>query len=163
LVFLIHTEWRCTVNHTSDLKVYLFNARHIQRKLKLFNICCVWRTLNKYNFVVWYTKGDVSYKSIWFVSYLQMFWKTLSLENFSAANEIRWKSNTLHGAASVSSSSENPATDEDVPKFDVCVTVLLWYNSLNNQIFPVALRPNAGHGLLILEVSRSHATTHHSR
>ena len=28
---------------------------------------------------------------------------------------------------------------------------------------PVALRPNAGHGLLILEVSRSHTTTHHSR
>jgi len=29
--------------------------------------------------------------------------------------------------------------------------------------FPVALRPSAGHGLLILEVSRSHTTTHHSR
>ena len=28
---------------------------------------------------------------------------------------------------------------------------------------PVALRPNAGHGLLILEVSRSHTTMHHSR
>jgi len=28
---------------------------------------------------------------------------------------------------------------------------------------PVALRPNEGHGLLILEVSRSHTTTHHSR
>ena len=28
---------------------------------------------------------------------------------------------------------------------------------------PVAQRPNAGHGLLILEVSRSHTTTHHSR
>ena len=27
----------------------------------------------------------------------------------------------------------------------------------------VALRPKAGHGLLILEVSRSHTTTHHSR
>ena len=26
-----------------------------------------------------------------------------------------------------------------------------------------ALRPNAGHGFLILEVSRSHTTTHHSR
>jgi len=26
-----------------------------------------------------------------------------------------------------------------------------------------ALRPNAGHGLLILEVSRSHTTTHHNR
>jgi len=29
--------------------------------------------------------------------------------------------------------------------------------------FIVALRPNAGHGLLILEVSRSHTTTHYSR
>jgi len=29
--------------------------------------------------------------------------------------------------------------------------------------FPVALRPNAGHGLLILEVSRSHTTMQHSR
>ena len=28
--------------------------------------------------------------------------------------------------------------------------------------FAVALRPNAGHDLLILEVSRSHTTTHHS-
>jgi len=27
----------------------------------------------------------------------------------------------------------------------------------------VALRPSTGHGLLILEVSRSHTTTHHSR
>jgi len=26
---------------------------------------------------------------------------------------------------------------------------------------PVAMRPNAGCGLLILEVSRSHITTHH--
>jgi hypothetical protein len=29
--------------------------------------------------------------------------------------------------------------------------------------FSVALRPNADHSLLILEVSRSHTTTHHSR
>jgi len=29
--------------------------------------------------------------------------------------------------------------------------------------FAVALRPNAGHGLLILDVSRSHTTTQHSR
>jgi len=28
---------------------------------------------------------------------------------------------------------------------------------------PVALRPNAGRGLLILEVTRSHTTTHHGR
>jgi len=30
-------------------------------------------------------------------------------------------------------------------------------------VFLLALRPNAGHGLLIHEVSRSHTTTHHSR
>ena len=30
-------------------------------------------------------------------------------------------------------------------------------------IYLVALRPNAGHGLLILDVSRSHTTTHRSR
>jgi hypothetical protein len=29
--------------------------------------------------------------------------------------------------------------------------------------FNVALRLDAGHGFLILEVSRSHTTTHHSR
>jgi len=31
------------------------------------------------------------------------------------------------------------------------------------SFFSVALRPNAGHGLLIREASRSHTTTHHSR
>ena len=34
---------------------------------------------------------------------------------------------------------------------------------MNYYLVSVALRPNAGHGLLILEVSRSHTTTHHSR
>jgi hypothetical protein len=42
--------------------------------------------------------------------------------------------------------------------------VLLLQNLVNLSIFfSVALRPNAGHGLLILEISRSHTTTHHSR
>ena len=37
-------------------------------------------------------------------------------------------------------------------------------NTLSNSMhFFVALRPNAGHDLLILEVSRSHTMTHHSR
>ena len=37
-------------------------------------------------------------------------------------------------------------------------------SSINNLFFLlVALRPNAGYGLLILEVSRSHKTTHHIR
>ena len=31
------------------------------------------------------------------------------------------------------------------------------------SFFFVALRPNVGHGLLNLEVPRSHTTTHHSR
>ena len=31
----------------------------------------------------------------------------------------------------------------------------------NNFFFSVALRPNAGYGLLILEVSRSHTSAHH--
>jgi len=30
-------------------------------------------------------------------------------------------------------------------------------------LFSVLLRPNAGHGLLILDVSRSHTTTQHIR
>ena len=38
------------------------------------------------------------------------------------------------------------------------------HNTYVKHFFPpVALRPNAGHGLLIHEVSRSHTTTHHSR
>ena len=32
-----------------------------------------------------------------------------------------------------------------------------------NSFFAVALRPNAGHSFLILDVSRSHTTSHHSR
>jgi len=37
------------------------------------------------------------------------------------------------------------------------------HNHTSFTFFSVALRPNAGHGLLILDVSRSHTTTHHSR
>jgi len=44
------------------------------------------------------------------------------------------------------------------------LTVKKAYKLLSLLIFfSVALRPNAGHGLLIDEVSRSHITTHHSR
>ena len=39
----------------------------------------------------------------------------------------------------------------------VCVYIYIYF------FFAVELRPNAGHGLLILEVSRSHTTTHHIR
>jgi hypothetical protein len=37
----------------------------------------------------------------------------------------------------------------------------IFYLLLLLFFFAVALRPNAGHDLLILEVFRSHATTHH--
>jgi len=37
------------------------------------------------------------------------------------------------------------------------------YSALPVLFFPVALRPNAGHGLLIHEVSSSHTATHRSR
>ena len=36
------------------------------------------------------------------------------------------------------------------------------YNNLQLFFFSVTVWPNVGHGLLILEVSRSHTTTHHS-
>ena len=42
-------------------------------------------------------------------------------------------------------------------------TVLFIYQLVFVVVVVVALRPNAGHGLLILEISRSHTTTHHSR
>ena len=41
--------------------------------------------------------------------------------------------------------------------------IKLTYVGQIDKVFFVALPPNAGHGLLILEVSRSHTTTHHSR
>ena len=37
-----------------------------------------------------------------------------------------------------------------------------FFNIPTHSPFFVTLRPNAGHGLLIIEVSRSHTTTHHS-
>jgi hypothetical protein len=36
-------------------------------------------------------------------------------------------------------------------------------DSNNNNFCAVALRPNASHGLLILEAFKSHTTTHRSR
>jgi len=51
-----------------------------------------------------------------------------------------------------------------LPRFMTQITLLLGVESLIFQFFsPVALRPNAGHGFHIHEVSRSHTTTHHSR
>ena len=46
-----------------------------------------------------------------------------------------------------------------VVQFLVCICVCVY-----GELFsPVELRANASYGLLILEVSRSHTTTHHSR
>ena len=44
-------------------------------------------------------------------------------------------------------------------------TYLFTYTFFTALVFfpPVALRPNVGYGLLILEVSRSHTMTYHSR
>jgi len=39
----------------------------------------------------------------------------------------------------------------------------LWNTNTVFFFFPMALRPNTGLGLLILEISRSHTTTRHSR
>jgi len=53
--------------------------------------------------------------------------------------------------------------------WDLCMKTvldLLAQSMGNNDVenfFFVVLRPKAGHGLLILEVSISHTTTHHSR
>ena len=41
--------------------------------------------------------------------------------------------------------------------------VTYYFEKINYIFFSVALRPNMGHGLLILEVSWSNTTTHHSR
>jgi hypothetical protein len=40
---------------------------------------------------------------------------------------------------------------------------LTFYGTRKHILSSVALRPNAGNGLLIIEVSRSHTTTHHIR
>ena len=41
---------------------------------------------------------------------------------------------------------------------------ILWPSGYSSHLLHhVALRPNGGYGLLILEVSRSHPTTHHGR
>jgi hypothetical protein len=48
-------------------------------------------------------------------------------------------------------------------KYNYVISASEFILSTNITFFPpVALRPNAGHGLLILEVSRSQTTTHHS-
>jgi len=52
----------------------------------------------------------------------------------------------------------NILIESDIPMNLVRLIILLLF-----YFFAVALRPNAGHGLLIFEVSRSHTTTHHSR
>ena len=50
---------------------------------------------------------------------------------------------------------------------DIYIYIYIYYITIV-QIYiyvyiPMAFRPNAAHGLLFREVSRSHTTTHHSR
>ena len=45
----------------------------------------------------------------------------------------------------------------------LCVCLYIYIYIYIYIYFAVGLRPDAGHGLLILEVSRSHTTTHHNR
>jgi len=73
------------------------------------------------------------------------------------------------------SRTNHSATLSNVPEEDVKPTranlktrifvIILRFliNTSVNVDFFVALRPNVGRGLLILEVSTSHTTTHHSR
>jgi len=49
-----------------------------------------------------------------------------------------------------------------IQSFNLC-TAYMTHDCSLFVLFSVALRPNADHGLLILEVSWSHTTTHHSR
>jgi hypothetical protein len=49
-----------------------------------------------------------------------------------------------------------------------CISLVTWHSlrcswSICMLFFAMALRPNAGHGLVILKVSRSHIATHHIR
>jgi len=53
--------------------------------------------------------------------------------------------------------------DEYGGGFSVPTTGGIFLDYFHIHIYSVALRPNVGHDLLILEVSRSHATKHHSR
>jgi len=48
--------------------------------------------------------------------------------------------------------------------YHIYIELLIYYFPCTKKpVFFVVLRPNAGQGLLILEVSRSHSTTHHIR
>ena len=63
---------------------------------------------------------------------------------------------------------ETSAVRESVQKLNIAESLKVYLRMYSNQVMQVffcavALRPNAGQGLLILEVSRSHTTTHHSR
>jgi len=60
---------------------------------------------------------------------------------------------------------QNKVLDPSVVIINYCIIIIIIIIIINADyiFFPVVLRPNAGHSLLILEVSRSHTTTHHSR
>jgi len=56
-------------------------------------------------------------------------------------------------------------TEWHIPNVVLIQLILLMMGTWldETRFFCVALRPHAGHGLLILEVSRSHTTTHYNR
>ena len=74
----------------------------------------------------------------------------------------------LNQKQEISSTARCPETVFYIIKFYDLMNQLHYYlsefcDTLRRYFFLVALRPNAGHGLLIHKVSRSHTTTHHSR
>jgi len=66
-----------------------------------------------------------------------------------------------HGDEQMSSTKREKCVHQLVKK--VCPVAAPNPKSMGFCFFFVALRPNVGHGLLILEVSRSRTTTNHSR
>ena len=94
---------------------------------------------------------------------------TVLVQLYNPAMEVR--SDVSHGRAAVGTTniSHTNSTTARIDKFPAttfCSMAPKFSAQLPHSpppLFPVALRPNAGHGLLILEVSRSHTTTHHSR
>ena len=69
----------------------------------------------------------------------------------------------MHGQPNIKIYMHTYITYLFIRKIYICIHYSYIHKYLFIFFFAVALRPNAGHDLLILEVSRSHTTTHHSR
>ena len=90
--------------------------------------------------------------SLWFLFVRRILFQDSPLGRFTS--HLRQKQVTTYHRAPI----DNPWYSEVQNQF-----VLFLPRALLQHFFIVALRPSAGHGLLILEVSRSHTTTQHSR